>query len=323
MRRRLALFILLSSSTALASVAACSSPATEADRLPTSPAQEAGSSSGDTTDPTQLDSGITPVPEASTGGPGRVYAHTPDTLYLYEPIGNTLTVVGKFSCIDPTTDARDVVTDIAVDRTGLMFGTTFDWTLTIDPITAKCTRLALAGSLDPPNGLSFVPAGTVDPGKEALVGYSSPFMVDDAVNYVRIDTTSGDIQDPPIGNMNASMTGAQYRCSGDIISIIQDNNSAYATVKLVTDGGLVGTDLLAEVDPSDGHVKRVIGDTMQNDIYGLGYWAGKGYGFTGSGQILEIDMTNGSSTVVKTLTDDAGVPVAWYGAGVTTQAPIH
>ena len=322
MRRRLVLFVLLSSAAGLAQLAACSAPAPDADRLPVSTAKDSGGSDFDSPDQPPVDGGGNPdtfVP----GGPGRVYAHTPDTLYLYEPVANTLTMVGKFSCINPASDSRDVITDIAVDRTGLMFGATFDYVVSIDPITAKCTKLAIAGALAPPNGLSFVPAGTVDPGKEALVGYSAPYMVDNAVNYVRIDTTSGVIQDPPIGNMNAAATGAQYRCSGDIISIIQDSNRSYATVKLVTDAGPTGTDLLAEVDPSDGHVKRIIGDTKSNNIYGLGYWAGKGYGFNGQGQILEIDMSTGNGVVVKTLTDDGGAPVAWYGAGVTTQAPIH
>jgi hypothetical protein len=93
-------------------------------------------------------------------------------------------------------------------------------------------------------------------------------------------------------------------------------------VKLVTDGA-VGTDLLAEVDSVDGHVKRILGDTKQNNLFGFGYWAGKGYGFSDNGRIVEIDMTNGSSVVLKTLTGDGGAALPWYGAGVTTQAPIH
>ena len=33
-------------------------------------------------------------------------------------------------------------------------------------------------------------------------------------------------------------------------------------------------------------------------------------------------MSNGASTVLETLTGDGGAPVPWYGAGVTTQAPV-
>ena len=202
-----------------------------------------------------------------------------------------------------------------------MFGTTFNDFFSIDTSTAKCTWIATtAPAVDFPNSLSFVPAGTADPGKEALVGYASNGD-NKAVTYVQIDTTTGVMT--TLGDMNASATGPQYRSSGDIISLIQDGNRTYATVKLQVDGGSGGTDLLAEVDPTDGHLKRIIGDTKQTNLFGLGYWAGKGYGFSDTGRILEIDMTSGKSVVLLTLTGDAATPLPWFGAGVTTQAPIR
>jgi hypothetical protein len=254
------------------------------------------------------------------GGPGRVYAHSKDTLYLYEPVSAALKELGVFT-FDPPEAKSDVI-DIAIDRTGNVFGTTFNDFFRIDTSTAKCTRIATATTLvDYPNALSFVPAGTADPGKEALVGYATELGTSTAVTYVQIDTTTGEMTTR--GNLNASTTGPQYKSSGDIISLIQDGNRTYVTVKLIVDGGVSGTDLLAEVDPTDGHLKRIVGDTKQNDIFGLGYWAGKGYGFSFSGKILQIDMSNGSSTVLKTLMSDAGTALPWYGAGVTTQAPIR
>ena len=88
----------------------------------------------------------------------------------------------------------------------------------------------------------------------------------------------------------------------------------------------VATLILAEdreVDPVDGHIKRIIGDTKQNDIWGFGYWAGKGYGFSAGGKVLQINMATGASTVLQTLMNDAGTVMPWYGAGVTTQAPAN
>jgi hypothetical protein len=308
-------------------LAACSDTTPESSRLPATGDKDASRSNEDSSDPITPPDDSGSMPETfSPGGPGRVYAHTPDTLYLYEPISNTLKVVGKFSCLD-SSDTRDVVTDIAVDRTGVMFATTFDRVLTVDPVTAKCNRLSFPiltdsiGALDPPNGLSFVPAGTVDPTKEALVGFSSHYQKADATTYVRIDTTTGEMS--IIGDMNTGAMGNLYRSSGDMISLINMGNKAYATVKLMVEGGPDGTDLVAEVDPKDGHLIKVIGDTKQDNLFGFGYWAGKGYGFNDIGRIVQIDMTNGSSVVVKTLTDDAGTAMPWYGAGVTTQAPIQ
>jgi large repetitive protein len=316
MRPRFALFIALTSAAALAQLVACGASETPKSDIQFEDPKDGGKKTDSNVDP-PIDEDSSTQPDASSGE-GRIYAHTKDTLYLYEPVSNTLTEVGKFTCTE-STPCNDTVIDLAVDRTGEMYGTTFDWFFKIDPITAKYTRIELAGQLDYPNALSFVPAGTVDPTKEALVGYASDFSNNLAVTYVQIDTTTGAMTTK--GNMNATTTGPQYRSSGDLFSLIQDGNKTYATVKLITDGG-VGTDLLAEIDPSNGNVKKIIGDTKQNNLWGFGYWAGKGYGFSDNGTIVQIDMSNGSAVVVKTLTGDAG-PLPWYGAGVTTQAPLQ
>jgi hypothetical protein len=320
MRSRFALLLLASAAALapLAGLAACGST-TNDPGLQLSTPKDAGKSKVDAADPIvdpkPDDSGTLPDP---VGGPGRVYAHTNDTLYLFEPTAGTLKKIGAFT-FDKAGTESDVI-DIAVDRTGNMYGTTFSNFFSIDTSTAKCTWIATTAPLvDFPNSLSFVPAGTADPGKEALVGYAS--NGDNlAVTYVQIDTTTGVMT--TLGDMNSASTGPLYRSSGDIISLIQDQNRTYATVKLQVDGGAAGTDLLAEVDPTDGHLKRIIGDTKQTNLFGFGYWAGKGYGFSDTGRIVQIDMSNGNSTVLLTLMDDAGAPLPWFGAGVTTQAPI-
>lgn len=320
MRPRFALFLILASAAALAPLAACGSAVTDPGGLQVTPSRDSGKSKVDASDPVVVDPPVDgSVIVDPPGGPGRVYAHTTDTLYLYEPVGGTLKKLGTFTFDKAGTESA--IIDIAVDRTGNMFGTTFSNFFSIDTTTAKCTWIATTDPLvDFPNSLSFVPAGTVDPGKETLVGYASNGD-NVAVTYVKIDTTTGVMT--TLGDMNASLTGPQYRSSGDIISLIQDSNRTYATVKLQVDGGSGGTDLLAEVDPTDGHLKRIIGDTQQTNLFGFGYWAGKGYGFSDTGRVVEIDMTSGKSVVLLTLMSDAGAPLPWYGAGVTTQAPIR
>jgi hypothetical protein len=319
MRRRIRSFVLLTlvaSSSALLSLAACSSSDDAVPRLDVVSDGDA-SKRPDTKEPPAPGEDAATEPDAGSG-PGRVYAHTTDTLYLYEPLEGALTEIGKFSCLKPA----EPVIDLAVDRTGNMYATTFERFLSVDPITAKCSEIAVATGVDDyPNALSFVPAGTVDPTKEALVGYAALGANITSIDYVRIDIdgpTPGKMT--KIGDLNASDAGAQYKSSGDLISLIQDGNRTYLTVR---DKGNVGTDMLAEVDPKTGNIKRILGDTGQNNLYGLGYWAGKGYGFADNGSIVAIDMTNGASTVLKTLTGDGGAAVPWYGAGVTTQAPVR
>lgn len=251
-----------------------------------------------------------PPPPDSGRAPGRVYGHSESTLYLFEPGTNKLTTIGQFDCYDPA----DEVIDIAVSRTGEIYATTFERFLRIDPLTAKCTLIAdlpASETRSYPNSLSFVPG----PAKEILVGYAQRGSVVD--EYVEIDITTGEMIHR--GDLNPPNAMTLYESSGDIISLIRDNNRTYATIKLAGGGG--GTDLLAEIDPADGHVKQVIGNTNETEIFGLGYWGGKGYGFTNSGRLVAIDMNNGSSSLVLTLTEDGGPAIRWYGAGVTTDAP--
>lgn len=318
MRSRFAFLLFAASSTALTLLAAaCSSSKDSPSSLPLIE----GGSGG------KKDSGDIPIDEQDAevadtyippGTPGRVYAHTADTLYLFEPVGNDLKMIGKFSCLN----GAEQVIDLAVDRTGSVYATTFARFLKVDPITATCTEIKAhdVDEDDYPNALSFVPAGTVDPTKEALVGYAPTGSGVESIDYVRIDTSTGLMT--KIGVLNPTTVGTQYKSSGDLISLIQNQNRTFLTVKIYGSDAGANTDLLAEVDPKTGNLKKIIGDTKQTDIFGLGYWAGKGYGFSDNGKISEIDMSTGSATVVKTLTGDGGVGIPWYGAGVTTEAPV-
>ena len=171
-----------------------------------------------------------------------------------------------------------------------------------------------------PNSLSFVPLGTVDPTQEALVGYAFDNF-DDATIYTRIDLVTGEMDDKQNLNPSTPLNGVEYGISGDFISLVRDQGKTYAAIKQVTGDAGAGNDLLAEVDPSTGTLKRIIGDTGQKGFYGMGFWAGKAYGFTVTGDIYEIDIATGKSTHVHAAKDKNGAPIAWYGAGVTTDSP--
>lgn len=258
-----------------------------------------------------------PPPPDASAPPSRIYAHTLDTLYLYDTAANAPKPIGKFSCVE----SGDRVLDIALDRTGAMYGTTDDLFISIDPISATCDIIkqpGIAGQY--PNSLSFVPAGTVDATKEALVGYA--FDAGRAERYVRIDTQTGEVS--AVGDLNAANAVTRYAASGDLVSLIQAGNKTYLTVKKFEgDAGTLDTttDYLAEVDPATGRLVKVLGPIGFTQLFGFGYWAGKGYGFTGGGQVVQIDMASGDGTLLTNLTVDGGAG-SWFGAGVTTQAPV-
>ncbi len=323
MRRRTLFFLALTTGAvapAIAVVTACTAPETRTTR----PLNTRDDDSGKKKQPKEPEPEIPlepypeedpPLPDGGTP-PGFVYAHTAETLYLWEPIGKTLTKVGDFSCLEES----DRMLDIAVDRDGVMYGTSDLGFLSINPTTAACSYVKKDASIQYPNSLSFVPMGTVDPTKETLVGYQfDPNAINQATIYVKIDIADGSVT--KLGELNDPNAAVKYKSSGDIVALIRNGNKAYLTVKkIVPPEAGVGNDYLAEIDPTTGRIKQVIGDLQKNDLWGFGFWAGTGYGFSGTGEVLEIDMTTAQTKTLTTLMEDGRV-VPWYGAGVKTFAP--
>jgi hypothetical protein len=161
----------------------------------------------------------------TTNQPAEVWGHSPDTLYKVDPTTKAVTVIGQFQgCTN--------VIDLALDKMSNMYVTTQDALYSIDKTTATCTHISDGNY---PNSLSFVPAGTLDPSAEALVGYVGD-------TYVRIDTTSGNVTN--VGSLSA---GSGVVSSGDIVSVI--GGPSYLTV---TGGSNCSSnDCLIEVDPQD------------------------------------------------------------------------
>jgi hypothetical protein len=137
-----------------------------------------------------------PLPDGGKP-PGRVFAHTKDTLYLFDPLAKSLTEIGPFNCV-PHDESQpdqslqnDSVIDLALDRTGTMYATTFWRFIKVDPTSGSCTVIRTDPELGQyPNSLSFVPMGN----EEALVGYVFDSF-GDATIYTRIDLTTGERSD--------------------------------------------------------------------------------------------------------------------------------
>jgi hypothetical protein len=284
---------------------------------PPSPPRDAGAGT-----PSDDDGAAPPLPDGGKP-PGRIYAHSADTLYRFDPLANTVVEVGAFNCVPRggTGAQNDAVIDIALDRTGQMYGTTYYRFIKIDPTNGSCQVLRevnVSGLF--PNSLSFVPIGTVDKTQEALVGYAFDAF-DNATVFTRIDLQTGKMTDIQSLNPSPPLNGVTFALSGDFISLQRAQGKTYAALTIPSEEGFPVNDVLAEVNPSTGTVLKIIGDTKQMGFYGLGYWAGKAYGFTASGNIYEIDMTTGASKLALLAKDKSGKPIVWYGAGVTTDSP--
>ncbi|HEX7664362.1 MAG TPA: hypothetical protein VF407_07630 [Polyangiaceae bacterium] len=253
-----------------------------------------------------------------TDAPGEVFGHSDSTLYKLDPTTNIVTKIGDFSCIDEICGGSGMW-DIALDKDGNMYGSLdvqdcsgggseHGSLVKIDKTNATCTIVKASGGTLP-NSLSFVPAGTIDPTNEVLVGY-------DGADYKRIDPATGNAT--KIGSLNPNSTGSDWYSSGDIVSIIAGKTYLTATTDSSGSGG--SSDSILEVDPVTGKALTVIGTVGAGKIWGLGFWGGTAYGFDAAGQLLSIDLTTGAGTPIP-LTSSFGA-LSFYGAGNTTAAPL-
>ncbi len=229
-------------------------------------------------------------------GTAEVFGESPDTLYKLDPDTKAVTVVGMFQgCTN--------VIDIALDKDSNMYGTTYDGFYKIDRTTAACTLVALGQSY--PNSLSFVPAGTLDPNVEALVGYSGD-------QYVRIDPQTG-----AMTNVGTSIGGG-YSSSGDIVSV--KGGGTYLTVK---DTAGMCSDCLIQVDPATGSMLKMWGPLPYTDVFGLAFWAGAVYGFDNGGDLFEVDFNGAAIQTTRIPVPNAPSNLQFFGAGSTTSAPVN
>lgn len=221
-----------------------------------------------------------------------VYAHTASALYKVDPDTLAITKVANF--VWPS--GSDSMTDIAIDKTGLMLGVSATTVYRIDPTTAVSTRLS-AGLTGQFNGLSFVPAAMIgQSGDDVLVGTRNA----DGIVF-KINPMTG--QATQIGNMGG------YSSSGDLVAVTN-----FGTV-LTAEGG-IAADRLVRLAPSSFAATAVGTDIGYSDIFGVAFWKNKIFGFTSGGQFITIDPNTGVGTLVQ-----SNGP-AWWGAAVTTSAPV-
>jgi hypothetical protein len=250
-------------------------------------------------------------PEAAKAGTSAIFAHGPRAMYEFEPKAGTFKVLEAPNCLK----ADEELVDLAVSGKGSLFATTwgtgYSRFLSIDPTKATCTQIAEKKDGEYPNALSFVPKGTVDANEEALVGYDNRIVDGSNVTfYERIDLKDGKITE--IGQLQKDLVSLRYESSGDIVSL--EGGKSYLTGRLAEPGS---ADVLLEVNPKTGEIIKVIGSTGFQQLYGLAYWEGSAYGFSGTGQVVKIDVSTGKGTLVEVPLR----PAAFYGAAVTTVAP--
>lgn len=228
-------------------------------------------------------------------GAGEVFGHSENTLYRVDTVTRSVTEVGVFQ-------GCTYVADIALDESSNIYASTGSELFLVETNTAHCTRIA-GGTF--PNSLSFVPAGTVESDREALVGFQGG-------DYVKIDPKTGVVT--KIGAIGGGLVS-----SGDLVSA--KGGKTFLTVKgKDADAGMDCADCLLEIDPATGTSKFNWGPIGKPDVFGLAFWAGELYAFTNKGELLLITLDTGK--LVATAIPITNAPAKFWGAGSTTSAPI-
>lgn len=245
--------------------------------------------------------------DAPEADPSRVYAHSGKMLYRIDTLTMAAVPVGMFTTLEDT----ESMLDLALDRDERMIGVSRTRIFTVNPATGVTTFLAnYTGS--GLTSLSFVPANIAQPdGAEILVAAT------DTGDVVRIDIAGTTATTQVLGNYG-TQGSEQIKSSGDLVYI--KGVGIFATVDI---GPAANNDFLARVDPANGWRATVIGTgTSFNNIFGVAFWGGRLYGFVddgftaATGKFVELNQNTGAGTVI------LSGPIRWFGAGVTTEAPI-
>jgi hypothetical protein len=233
-----------------------------------------------------------------------IYAHSPNTLFSFSAMTNTVTEIARFT--EPDGSSAPDMLDLAVNAAGQVFTSSATALWSVDPTTARVTEI---GTFDVAMGEQFYALTFLAPGElgagETLLGATNMGV------YYEIDPATARVR-----RLGSYPDG--WLSSGDVVSV---EGATFATIRRMDDT----VDTLAQItfDASGRSTIRVIGairgDGMDfRQIFGLGYWGRSVYGFSNSGQLIEIDRATGAGRLATTMTGTR----RFWGAGVTTRAPV-
>ncbi len=190
----------------------------------------------------------------------RIYVNSGDGLYTFDPRTTAFEAVGPFVLEGGGVAS---VTDIAVDRSGLLYAVSQGAMYVCDPNTVVCDAIGHSSA----NSAGFASPGVLDPQREVLVVVEGSEVV-----HLRID--DGGVERFEAGSL------ATHSSSGDVAELSPGR-------MLLTSPGS-GQDLLISFDARDGGDVEELGFGPPN-IYGLAIFGGDIWGFDDAGQILRFD----------------------------------
>ena len=237
--------------------------------------------------------------------PPVIWAHSAHELFNFNPDTRKVTVVGTF-----TLDGepyKPSITDLAVDKDRNAFVVSRKGIFSLDTETVALTHVTDAGV---GFALSFLHEDV--PG---IFNRKEELLTENDGDLAIVDTETGKLE--VVLNIPKAV-GEDCRTSGDIVSVT--DLGTYVTLRCKSDNEV---DFLGKID-FDAQKIEMVGRVMAPDgtpfrsIFGLGFWSETLYGFTRDGELVAISLVDARAELIS---NDTGAE-QFYGAGVTTQAPV-
>lgn len=273
-----------------------------------------------------------------------IYAHTDKELFQLDAKTDDLDLkaLGEFECQED-----GAMTDLAVDSQKNIWAVSasFVHRLEIGNQTVSCAeKIALKNASKEVRyyGLSFAPAGILGESEVLVAGNTAGELWSiDGEGSVKKLGTFGNVPKNDGNGHNYANSGKAWELSGDIVFLANGGSPlGYATVrdcpKPPSAENCNETNTLIELDLSKlktangGSVtKSVRGQIVEakgcktpafdafGQMFGIAAWDDKVYGFSRSGNLVDINVKDGTGCFVQNYPD-----FKFAGAGVTTLAPV-
>ncbi len=189
-----------------------------------------------------------------------IYVNSSDTLFAFDPVTLTLAQLGRFTFDD---GGAASVTDIAIDRDGLLYALSAGMLYVCDPVSVVCTPRGPSSA----NSAGFAEFGALDANDDVLV------LVEGS-EVVQVRVTDGGTDITVAGTLEG------YSSSGDVMPL-------GGSVMLLSSPSGSG-DVLVAFDAATAEVLGPIASVPALS-YGLAGFGGEVWVFTDRGEILRID----------------------------------
>jgi hypothetical protein len=210
--------------------------------------------------------------------PGRaradvIYVHTATMLMTVDPASPVVEVVAEFRFPEGP-DGQ--VTDIAIDRFGVLYAIASDVLHACDPTIGQCWALALV----PTNSLGFVPLGTLESGDDTLVTLAGS-------TWTRVG-----LRGPEVTLIEIATVASPYTSSGDIATTASG-------LTVFTSPSTQGGDVVVAIDPAAGTVLGEVGPVPDSTgVWGVVAVGGMLWLFDQIGTIWTMDPSTGAVEII-------------------------